>query len=121
VKKNLLIIVLAATALYQYRRVRELRESKVDELVREITMESQYASMETHKIFGDLPEPDETRNKDILERIDMLMQHTPHNPSENWVREVMQNAAKEIRELRGETTQIKYDHAHKDRCTYAGK
>lgn len=50
---------------------------------------------------GTLPEPLGTESADVLERIEMLRQHVPYQPSPEWILDVINVAETEIKGLRG--------------------
>jgi len=108
------VAILSATIIYQYFKIKNLEEAckiKAFELISEIDrlnwsgdekekVASKCVVIE-EKIFGNLKEPEiEKNSNDVLKRLDMLKMHLKANPSEEWVRDVIQNAEKEINNLR---------------------
>lgn len=96
----LCVLVLAGLSLYTCKIRRELhttREMKAMEILSLMGRPAEsYTALETQA----LPEPQDTKDSDILERIRMLKDHLVYNPSPEWIQEVISESEIEIIRLR---------------------
>lgn len=103
-KTALIALTIATLAVFatigQNLKLRaELKELKeLAEIKEKETTEPQQYSNEITTI-GTLDEPSESAYADIFERIEMLRQHLPYQPSAEWIENVINSAEIEIRNL----------------------
>lgn len=80
--------------LKELKELKELAEINTKETTEH---QKQYSSEIT--TIGTLAEPSESAYADIFERIEMLRQHLPYQPSAQWIENVINSAEIEIRNL----------------------
>ena len=102
--KNTLIAVTTLTFFamigYTMKIRAELKELKeLAEINTKETTEHQKQYPNTVITIGNLPEPYETTYADTLERIKILRQHLPYQPSTEWIENVINSAEVEIKSL----------------------
>ena len=102
-KKTIVILTIAVFGLsaHSYNlktQLETVKEVKFDEILGVMNeREEMYTKLPT----GTLPEPSGTESADVLERIEMLKQHVPYQPSPEWILNVINVAETEIKGLRG--------------------
>jgi len=116
--KAMILLCIATAGISAYAlKIRgdlnSLKEIKAKEIVGMINdRQEMYTKLET----ATLPEPSGTETSDVLERIEMLRQHIPYQPSPDWIREVITAAEMEIRVLR-HPREVKAASYHPNECT----
>jgi len=117
-KKIIVILTIAVFGLaaHSYNlktQLETVKEVKFDEIIGVMNeREEMYTKLPT----GSLPEPSGTESADVLERIEMLKQHVPYQPSPEWILDVINVAETEIKGLRriGPRNSTNY---HPQECT----